>query len=445
MIKRCDKVNSVKRQELLFIIHQKKRRLALLKQKHKKLSDDLENNKIRICFGSKKLFNKQFNLSDNGYETHEDWLKDWQSKRNQQFSYLGSKDESMGNQSCVITRQKNQVNQHQHMLREYPLGDHKYKLRLRLPNDFQNKYLTINNVDFKYGKSVIESAINDNLKRLTLKKSKDNHYKETGQAIYYRFSKSNCKLDEWRVFVTTEMTPPKIITDKQLGVIGVDLNADHLAVTETDRFGNPIHHWTIKLPLRGKTSNQRQAIIGDAIKKLVEISIKTKKPIVKEKLNFEKAKMELKRNNNIQYNRMLSSFSYHLIHCFLLSRCSRFGVECFDVNPAYTSIIGRVKFAKRYGLSVHHSAALVIGRRFLNFSEKPSYQKVQFVPTGKADHVTFILPVRKESKHVWSCWSVILRKFKTVLKAHIKAVKDRSSTDPPVFLTVKQMSDELAF
>jgi hypothetical protein len=36
-----------------------------------------------------------------------------------------------------------------------------------------------------------------------------------------------------------------------------------------------------------------------------------------------------------------------------------------EVNPAYTSVIGRNKFSCRYGLSSHSAAALVIARRSL--------------------------------------------------------------------------------
>ena len=43
------------------------------------------------------------------------------------------------------------------------------------------------------------------------------------------------------------------------------------------------------------------------------------------------------------------------------------GIELISVNPAYTSQIGHHKFMKKYGISSHESAALVIGRRCLGF------------------------------------------------------------------------------
>ena len=60
---------------------------------------------------------------------------------------------------------------------------------------------------------------------------------------------------------------------------------------------------------------------------------------------------------------MLSSFSYGKIKAYFISRGYREGVEIHQVNPAFSSMIGRVKFMERYGLSVHQAAALVLARR----------------------------------------------------------------------------------
>ena len=65
---------------------------------------------------------------------------------------------------------------------------------------------------------------------------------------------------------------------------------------------------------------------------------------------------------NRRYSRMLSSFSYGKIKAYFLSRGYRQGVEVHQVNPAFSSVIGRVKFMERYGLSVHQAAALVLAR-----------------------------------------------------------------------------------
>ena len=55
---------------------------------------------VRICFGSKDLFQKQFNLEENDI-TFNQWKKEWEEKRAAQFTFIGSKDETFGNQSCT--------------------------------------------------------------------------------------------------------------------------------------------------------------------------------------------------------------------------------------------------------------------------------------------------------------------------------------------------------
>ena len=71
-----------------------------------------------------------------------------------------------------------------------------------------------------------------------------------GQAISYRFKRDH---KGWRVFATTQMMDVAVVTDKQRGAIGVDLNADHLAVAETDASGNYVHAFSVPLVTYGKS------------------------------------------------------------------------------------------------------------------------------------------------------------------------------------------------
>ena len=57
------------------------------------------------------------------------------------------------------------------------------------------------------------------------------------------------------------------------------------------------------------------------------------------------------------------AFGYGKIKAYFISRGYREGVEVHQVNPAFSSVIGRVNFMERYGLSVHQAAALVMARR----------------------------------------------------------------------------------
>ena len=269
-------------------------------------------------------------------------------------------------------------------------------------------------IEIEYGQEIIDAALNMNEARRILKSLKSSETKHYGQAITYRFLRDD---KGWRVFVSTARPEASIKTLKHIGTIGVDLNANHVALVETDRFGNPIEIKTIPLNTYGKSKGQTEAIIGEAVKAIVELAENTLKPIVIEDLDFSKKKSLLKETSSNRHARMLSSFVYSKFRDFLESRASRHGIRVYKVNPAFTSVIGRVKYASRYGLTVHHAAALVIARRLCRFSERtPQVAKDEIIiPDNKGGHVTFSLPVRNRGKHVWSFWRRMSRKLKSVV------------------------------
>ena len=51
-------------------VHQKKRRLANLRHRLSALEADIAAGRVRLCFGSKRLWRKQHNLETNGYASH---------------------------------------------------------------------------------------------------------------------------------------------------------------------------------------------------------------------------------------------------------------------------------------------------------------------------------------------------------------------------------------
>ncbi len=67
---------------------------------------------------------------------------------------------------------------------------------------------------------------------------------------------------------------------------------------------------------------------------------------------------------------MLSSFAYSKIIELIKSRSYDKGIEVIEINPAYTSKIGKFKYQNKYKLTTHQAAALVIARRGLLSYEK---------------------------------------------------------------------------
>ena len=210
------------------------------------------------------------------------------------------------------------------------------------------------------------------------------------------------------------MMEVSVVTDKSRAAVGVDLNADRLAVCETDASGNYVHAFSVSLVAYGKSKHQAEAVIGDAVASVVAYAREVGKPIVIEKLDFRQKKAVLEGESG-RYSRMLSSFCYGKVKAFLLSRGYREGVEVFEVNPTYSSVIGRVKYMERYGLSVHQAAALALARRLLGCSERIPRRWVCLV--GNGVQVAFCVPVRKRVKHVWTYWGAVLGQLRPALAA----------------------------
>ena len=96
---------------------------------------------------------------------------------------------------------------------------------------------------------------------------------------------------------------------KRAGVIGIDLNADHAACIETDRFGNPIMSHVCSWKSFGKTKGQLKGIKADLCKEIVNLVKTTKMPIIIEKLDFRQKKLSLKDYGNKKFSRLLSNFA----------------------------------------------------------------------------------------------------------------------------------------
>jgi hypothetical protein len=208
----------------------------------------------RICFGSRKLFNAQHHLEENGFESHADWLETWQEKRDSQFFVLGSKDESGGCQGCVMTH----------------LGGSRFALKLRL--DCKAKRHITLDVSFAYGVDHLLAAL------------------EAGQAMSYRFLLDN---QGWRVFASTAVIETPTCSDVRLGAIGVDFNVGFVSVSETDRFGNLVSSQDVPLVTAGLSKHATQTAISIAAQEIIAIACKVQKPISIEYLDFAKKKAQL--------------------------------------------------------------------------------------------------------------------------------------------------------
>ena len=145
----------------------------------------------------------------------------------------------------------------------------------------------------------------------------------------------------------------------------MDFNPARVDVGEIDRFGNPVGVRSFPLDLAKKTEVKATAILAEVAADIVDRARLSGKPLVLEELDFRKKKAAL-REKSPRYARMLSAFAYRKFFQLLFPRAARDGVEVIGeggkpgVNPAFTSVIGEVKFASGYGLSSHCAAAVAI-------------------------------------------------------------------------------------
>ena len=353
-----------------FIIHQKKRRLAIKKHRLRVLQDQ----PISLCFGTKKLFKAQLNLEKNGYSNHDEWLVDWRAARQGNFMMVGSKTYASGNQLCRLTSD----------------GNLTITVPICLLNEF-GTHISCEGIKFRYGQTFIDIALTP-----TRHKRGKKYRNGTEKPVTHRFVK---KSEKWYLHTTVELPDIPWISHKKNGAIGIDLNVDSIAWAYCDSQGNLAQHGQIKIDLTDKSSGQTTHILSQAIGQIVDIAVDKQCPIVIEKLDFSSKKNRL-RESSKNYARMLSSFAYSKFTDLVQSKCKLKAIQVIAVNPAYSSLIGMVKYMSLYGLNSGTAASFVLARRSLRFSER--LPRVLFALLSPVD----------DHKHVWTYWARISKLVK---------------------------------
>jgi len=172
------------------------------------------------------------------------------------------------------------------------------------------------------------------------------------------------------VKISSEFPTPRIVTKPvSQGAIGIDCNPDGLAVVETNDQGQLVHHhYENEQRIRFARSKKRTYDIRLLAVQVVLFAFLIKKPLVLEALKFRAGKQK-----NKKFNRMSHNFLHRQMLDAIRSRATRMGVEVVEVNPAFTSILGKLKYQDMYSLNVHTAAALVIARRGQGFLESQRF------------------------------------------------------------------------
>lgn len=304
---------------------------------HKQLSA-LKNNIKSVVFGSKKLFKSQHTIP-RYQDNHPLWKQDWKQSRYNQMTMSGRKDAKAGN-----------------FVFSYVLDTK--SLHFTAINGVA---VEIPNLEFPYGQEKVQNAI------------------ETQWAMPAALKKKHGNAIAWAVEDHGEYYIFKCIIDirentsknysKSDGLIGVDLNVDHIAWSNINTQGQLIKSGVMAFDLEHKSSGQINKIIEAEAIRLVDLAEKWNKPMAIEKLNTTKAKVSNSYGNK-KANRKMSMFAYKKFSLAIKNRADKMGVAVFEVSPAFTSQIGKIKYMKRLGISIHQAASFVIARRAMGFKEK---------------------------------------------------------------------------
>ncbi|MFZ8863724.1 MAG: IS200/IS605 family accessory protein TnpB-related protein [Thermocrinis sp.] len=167
-----------------------------------------------------------------------------------------------------------------------------------------------------------------------------------------------------------EKTVQPVIT-KAYGVMGIDINAYpfHLALAYVSTDGNLEKFERIDLrEMEGKTKNQREHIAWHIARQVVERALENGKAIVVEDL--QKVPKGRRGDGLAKLRRKLHKWAYRSVLEKIEVYARRLGIQLIKVNPAYTSIIGKLKYSPMLGIDKDVAGAYVIARRGLGFEEK---------------------------------------------------------------------------
>jgi len=196
------------------------------------------------------------------------------------------------------------------------------------------------------------------------------HAEKTGDWFPYtvRIKLRNGKI--YAQFIKEEKFPEVTIT-KDNGVIGIDINAYpfHLAIVHTAKDGNIEKYERISLDklLEGSTE-KREYLSWQTVHQVVGIAKREGKALVIE--NLEKLPKGKRGDGLPKLRQKLQKWVYKGLLQKIEIVARRNGIQVIKVNPAYTSIIGKLKYAPLYNIDKDIAGAYVIARRGLGFKER---------------------------------------------------------------------------
>ncbi|MGW0418820.1 IS200/IS605 family accessory protein TnpB-related protein [Streptomyces sp. NPDC003015] len=320
--------------------HAKSRRLQTLKARLAVVEADWAAGRVRVVRGGKRLANTRHHLAAAGLD-EQAWRKRWQAQR-MFLTADGESGKRFGNETIRVT----------------DTGQLSIKLPAplaRLANAPHGRYVLDAPVVFKHrGQEWLD--------RVTV-----------NRAVAYRIHRDVVR-GRWYVTASWQRAAaPTLPLHAALarGVVGVDMNDDHLAAWQLDVHGNPVGEpQRLFYDLTG-TAQHRDAQIRHALTRLLHYTRRCgASAIAIEDLDFTEGTSREKHGRNKRFRRLLSRFPTAKLRARLVSMAAEQGIAIVAVDPAYTSRWGAQHWQQPLTtttrkISRHDAASIAVGRRAL--------------------------------------------------------------------------------
>ncbi|MFE6802780.1 IS200/IS605 family accessory protein TnpB-related protein [Streptomyces sp. NPDC057681] len=337
--------------------HAKARRLHALKGRLAGVAADWAVGRVHVVRGGKRLAHLRHHLDEAGLDERT-WRERWQTAR----MFLAADGESgkrSGNETIRIT------------------GTGEISLKLpaalaHLANAPHGRYVLNATVAFKHrGQEWLD--------RIT-----------ANRAVAYRIHHDHVR-GRWYVTASWQRNAVPVLPLKAAlarGVVGVDMNDDHLAAWHLDTHGNPVGEPRRFFYDLSGTAAHRDAQIRHALTRLLHHARRCgAAAIAIEDLDFTDGKSREKHGRNKRFRRLISRFPTAKLKARLVSMAAELDIAVVAVDPAYTSRWGAQHWQQPLitptrKTTRHDAASIAIGRRALGH---PIRRRTAPPPTHQSD------------------------------------------------------------
>ncbi|MEU0971050.1 IS200/IS605 family accessory protein TnpB-related protein [Streptomyces sp. NPDC005917] len=317
----------------------KTRRLRVLEDRLAQERADWAAGRVRVVRGGKRLLTTRHHL-DAAHLTEEAWRRRWEAAR-RFLQADGESGKRYGNETIRVS------------------PDGEVSIRLPAPlahlaNAPHGRYVLAARVAFAHRGAAWRDRVQAN------------------RAVAYRIHEDT---DQDRWYLTASWTIPPVKTvpltaARARGLVGVDMNADHLAAWRLDAHGNPVGApRRFDYDLTG-TAAHRDARIRHALIRLLHWAARLGLGIAIEDLDFTAETTREKHGRRKAFRHLISGMPVARLRARLVSMAAELAIPLVAVDPAYTSRWGAQHWQKpltstRRKTTRHHAAAVAIGRRAL--------------------------------------------------------------------------------